>query len=60
MYGTSHPSCDGSEGIGSSSIILYGVDYWVVFGVILCEGLIRESIMAVCKFYELDCECSRG
>ena len=26
----------------------------------VCEGLIGESVMAVCEFYELDYECRRG
>ena len=29
----------------------------VVFGVFLSEGLVGESIAAIRKFCELDCEC---
>ena len=38
----------------------FGVKYWVVFGMLVCEGLIGEIVVPVCEFDELDCECRRG
>ena len=55
MYGSSYSSRDGNKGVGFPSIILDGVILWVIFGVLMCEGLFMKSIMAVCGFDELDC-----
>ena len=54
MYSTSYSGGDGNKGVGFPPLVLYGVDYWVVFGVFVCEGLFSESIVIVCKFNELD------
>ena len=55
MYSSFDSNCDGNEGVGLPSIILYVVNEWVVFDVLVHEGLFGESIMAICEFNELDC-----
>ena len=38
MY--SYACCDGYEGVDSPPIVLNGCDYWVVFSMFLCDGLL--------------------
>jgi hypothetical protein len=38
IYSTSHPSCDGDEGVDFPPIVWYDVDCWVVFG-LTCKYL---------------------
>lgn len=60
VYGTPYSSRDGNEGVGVPPIVLHGIDQGVVFIVCMCEGLIRASVMVVCEFDELGCECVGG
>ena len=53
MNGPSYSNSDCDEGVGFPSVLLYTMDYWVIFGVFLCFGLFWESIMAICEFDEL-------
>jgi hypothetical protein len=56
MYGSSNVCCDGYEGVGFPSIVLYSFNLWVIFGMFLCDGLFWETIMTVCESYELYCD----
>ena len=41
MDGTSDSSCDGDDGVSLPSIVLKGINYWVifrVFWVVACSG----------------------
>ena len=40
MYCASYFGYNGKKGVGFPSLILYGVDKWVIFSVLMCEGLI--------------------
>ena len=57
VYSPSYFGYDGYEGVGFSSIILYDVNKWVVFGMPVCEGLVGEIVVA---FNELHYECRTG
>ena len=57
MYRSINSYYDGYEGVGIPSIVLYGVDLWVIFGEFFCNGLFGEYVIAVCEFYELYCSC---
>ena len=35
MYGSSYPICDGDEGVYFPFVVLYGINWWVVFGVFM-------------------------
>ena len=48
------------RGVHSPSVVSYGVNKWVVFDVLIFKGLVRESIVTICKFYELDCVWGKG
>jgi hypothetical protein len=54
------PTVMNDEGVGLPSLILYGVNYGVVFGVFMCEGLVGEYVVTICEFNELNCECGEG
>ena len=60
MDGTSDSNCDGNDRVGLPSIVLYGVNYWVVFLVFTGDCLFWESVMTVRKFNRLDCACWGG
>ena len=55
MDSSSHSCRDGDKWVCLPSLIVYNVNQWVIFVVFMCEGLVRESIMAICEFDELDC-----
>jgi hypothetical protein len=57
VYSSSDSCRDGNEGVGLPPIVLYDVNQWIVFGVLVHEGLFGEFIVAVCEFDELDCAC---
>ena len=40
VYGFSDSDCDGDEWVSFISVVLYGVYYWVVFNVFVCDGLV--------------------
>ena len=60
VHGSSYPGCDVNKGVYFPSVILYHVNWWVIFGVFWFQGLVGESIVAICEFYELDYVWRRG
>lgn len=56
MYGTFDSGHDGDDQVHFLAIILeYGYER-IIFDVFVFKGLLMESIMALCKFYELECD----
>ena len=54
---SSSQSCrDGDKWVSMPSLIVYSVNQWVKFVMFMCEGLVGESIVAICEFNELDCQ----
>ena len=47
VYSPRDSCCDSDEGVGLPSIVLYGGNYWVIFGVFMCEGLIGEYVVTI-------------
>jgi hypothetical protein len=60
IYNPSYFGYDGSEGVGFPSVILYGVNSWVVIGILVCEGLVKEFVVAICEFNELSMNVEDG
>ena len=59
-YGPSYSGCDGNWGGGGlPPIVLHGANEEIIVCVFVCEGLVRVSVVAICEFNELDCECVR-